>query len=205
MVTPRGNDPGVSKPLFSEAPSLPTLTSGDYTLRPILLSDARDWSAYLSDPLVTRHTSWGQVDPFTIETVVRRLIAEHSSGASCRFAVARSDNDRLVGTCGFKWWSLVNLEGELVYDLARGYWRQGIMRLAVETFLEWVYADVGLERVEALVMTTNQPSIALLERCGFTRENLLRDFRIARGIPRDFYMYPIVALNLAESNPVKQL
>jgi ribosomal-protein-alanine N-acetyltransferase len=177
------------KLLSSEAPLPPTLSYGDYTLRPFRLSDARDWSAYLSDPLVTRHTSWGQVDPATIETVVRRLIAEYSTGATCRLVVARSGDDRLVGTCGFKWWSLVNLDAELVYDLARGYWRRGIMGLAVETVLDWAFSDVGLKRVEALVMTTNQPSVALLERCGFTRESLLRNYRIAQGTPRDFYTY----------------
>ncbi len=178
-----------NKPLFSEVPLPPTLSYGDYTLRPFHLSDASDWSAYLSDPLVTRHTSWGQVDPVTIETLVRRLIAEYSTGASCRLVVTRSGDDRLLGTCGFKWWSPVNLEAELVYDLARGYWRCGIMRLAVETVLGWAFSDLGLKRIEVHVMTTNQPSIALLERCGFTREGLLRNYRVAQGTPRDFYMY----------------
>jgi hypothetical protein len=40
-------------------------------------------------------------------------------------------------------------------------------------------------------MTTNEPSIAVLERNGFQRERTLPGFRLARGIPRDFYLYSV--------------
>ena len=53
----------------------------------------------------------------------------------------------------------------------------------------WDLGDFGFNRVHAFVMTTNAPSIALLERAGFTREGTLRQFRIARDTPRDFHLY----------------
>jgi RimJ/RimL family protein N-acetyltransferase len=43
--------------------------------------------------------------------------------------------------------------------------------------------ELGLNRVHAFVMTSNQRSIRLLDRCGFSREGTLRHYRIARGDP----------------------
>jgi RimJ/RimL family protein N-acetyltransferase len=38
-------------------------------------------------------------------------------------------------------------------------------------------------------MTTNVPSIRLLEGLDFLREGTLRQYRIARGAARDFHVY----------------
>jgi RimJ/RimL family protein N-acetyltransferase len=77
----------------------------------------------------------------------------------------------------------------LVYDLSRQFWRRGIMHRAVEAVLDWTFVNTRLHRVQAVVMTTNQPSIAVLEKCGFAREGLLRGYRVAHGKPADFFMY----------------
>jgi hypothetical protein len=46
-------------------------------------------------------------------------------------------------------------------------------------------------------MTTNARSIQLLERCGFTREGTLRQYRIARGLPKDFHVFALLAQDFA--------
>ena len=91
-------------------------------------SDARAWSAYLSDSDVTRNTSWGAVDLDTIAALVQQIISDYSTGTSCRWAIARIEDDVLIGTCGFPWWSRADLNAELAYDLSPAYWRRGIMR-----------------------------------------------------------------------------
>ena len=156
-------------------------------------SDAHEWSAYLSDSGVTRTTSWGAVDLDTIDALVQRIISAYSSRTSCRWAIARNVDDLLIGTCGFSWWSRADLNAELVYDLSPTYWRRGIMRRAIGAATDWAFDAVGLNRIQAVVMNTNQPSIALLEKCGFAREGLLRQYRIARGTPADFFMYSLLA------------
>jgi RimJ/RimL family protein N-acetyltransferase len=42
-------------------------------------------------------------------------------------------------------------------------------------------------------MTTNGPSIAVLERTGFQKEATLAGYRVARGVPRDFYHYSVAS------------
>jgi RimJ/RimL family protein N-acetyltransferase len=189
-VVGRTQATGLENSLFSKGFTLPPpLPLGQYNLRAIRRSDARDWSNYLSDPEVIRNTSWGAVDLDTIDALVQRIISDYSTRASCRWAIARTHDDVLIGTCGFSWWSPAHLNAELVYDLSRPYWRRGIMHRAVNAVLQWAFVPARLNRVQAVVMTTNQPSIALLEKCGFAREGLLRQYRMARGTPADFYMY----------------
>ena len=169
----------------------PTWTLGDFRLRPLRLGDEVAWADYLSDSRVTRHTSIPTVGVATVRKSVERHISDYSTATSCRWALATA-NDTLIGTCGFSGWSLVHSHAELVYDLAPAYWRRGFMLRAVEAVLGWAFSTARFNRVHALVMISNHPSIALLERCGFAQEGTLREYRIARGIPRDFYMYALL-------------
>jgi RimJ/RimL family protein N-acetyltransferase len=169
----------------------PTWDFGDFSLRPLRLGDEVPWASYLSDLRVTQHTSIPDVDLETVARSVQRHIAEYSAATSCRWALASPDQG-LIGTCGFSNWSFAHSHAELVYDLAPAYWRRGFTRRAVNTVLGWAFSTARFNRVHAFVMTSNEPSIALLERCGFAREGTLHHFRIARATPRDFHVYAIL-------------
>jgi len=174
-----------------EGATPPTLALGDFTLRPLRPGDEVAWLEYLTDPRVTEHTSIPSVDLETVRTSVERHIAEYSTATSCRWALASPD-DRLVGTCGFSTWSLIHSHAELVYDLAPSYWRRGLMSQAVAAVLGWAFGSAGFNRAHAFVMVTNRASMSLLEHRGFAREGTLRQFRIARGTPRDFHLYALL-------------
>jgi len=169
--------------------TVPLLPLGAFTLRPLRPGDSQAWFDYLRDPRTTEHTSWPEVSAVMIAGNVDRLIAEYGSGISLRWALARVSDDVLVGTCGFTRIDRERAVAELAYDLAPAYWGCGIMGAAVDAAVAWGLTRGGLSRIEALVMDTNLRSIALLERHGFTREQLLANYRLARGVPRDFWLY----------------
>jgi ribosomal-protein-alanine N-acetyltransferase len=198
-----------SPTVVEEGKSPPILDLGDLFLRPLRPGDEIALSGYLSDPRVTEHTSIPTITVDSLIASVRRDIAAYSDGTSCRFALAGPD-DQLIGICGFNNWSLVHKHAELAYDLAPQYWRRGYMRRAVNAVVQWGFTTVGLIRVHAFVMTSNLPSIGLLERCDFTREGTLRQYRVARGRSRDFHVYAKLAQDVAptisgaSSNPSLQ-
>jgi RimJ/RimL family protein N-acetyltransferase len=84
---------------------------------------------------------------------------------------------------------LPHAHAELVYDLDPAFWRRGLMRAAVQRVLLWAFNTARFNRVHAFVMTSNAPSVRLLESLGFAREGTLQQYRVARGVPRDFYVY----------------
>jgi [ribosomal protein S5]-alanine N-acetyltransferase len=183
----------VSQPGFpKERWSPPSWDLGPFRLRPLLDSDDVALFRYLSDPRVIEHTSIPTPTLHSVSDSIHRQIESARNGLACRWALAMED-DQPIGTCGFSNWSVVHSHAELVYDLAPAYWRQGLMSSAVHTVLTWAFTDAGFHRVHAFVMTTNAPSIRLLERARFVREGTLRHFRMARGVPRDFHVYAKLA------------
>jgi len=169
----------------------PNLVAGEFRLRPFRREDADAWYGYLCDPRVTEHTSWPPITREFIAALVEKVIDDYDDLASLRWALARQDDDRLVGSCGYLRLFSERHAAELAYDLAPAYWRRGIMSSAVSTVVDWAFRMGSLSRVEAFVMTTNEPSISLLERSGFTKERLFKGHRLARGVPRDFFLYSI--------------
>lgn len=169
----------------------PTLVFGEQVLRPFRSSDAAAWHAYLCDPRVTDHTSWPPITTELINALVERTIADYDEPKSLRWALARKDDNELIGSCGYTRWLREQGTAELAYDLAPSYWVRGIMSAAVRVAVDWALNAGSLSRVEALVMTTNEPSIAVLKRTGFRRERTLPGHRLARGMPRDFHLYSV--------------
>ena len=171
---------------------LPILPSEDFRLRPLRLGDEAALLEYLCQPAVIEHTSIPAPTLASLTASLQRDITAYAKGTSFRFAVVTSD-DRLIGICGFNSWSPDHRHAELAYELAPQYWGRGVMRRAVVTILTWGLSELGLNRVHAFVMTSNHRSIGLLERCGFSREGTLRQYRIARGEPKDFHLYALLA------------
>ena len=180
-----------SVPFVALEQAPPSWRLGACALRPMRHSDSAAWYAYLADPRVVEHTSFPELTLPLVEAMVARELEGYVAGTSCRWAVTDA-NDELIGTCGFSNWSSPHSHAELVYDLAPAFWGRGLMRVAVYQVLAWALNEAGFNRVHAFVMTTNVPSIRLLEAVGFTREGTLRGYRVARGVPRDFHVYAVL-------------
>lgn len=163
---------------------------GEFRLRPLRAGDAPAWLAYLSDPRVIEHTSFPELDLSSVEAMLSRQLEGYAAAASCRWALA-DGSDRLIGTCGFSNWSLLYAHAELVYD-SPAFWGRGLMRAAVHQVLSWAFNTARFNRVHAFVMTSNTPSIRLLESLSFVREGTLQQYRIARGVARDYYVYALL-------------
>ncbi len=169
----------------------PSWSIGECRLRPLRLADAPAWHGYLRDPRVIEHTSFPELDLAAVHAMLSRQLEGYAAATSCRWALADAD-DTLIGTCGFSNWSLPHAHAELVYDLAPAFWGRGLMRAAVRQVLAWAFDTAGFNRVHAFVMTTNVPSIRVLEGLHFLREGTLRQYRIARGAARDFHLYALL-------------
>lgn len=81
---------------------------------------------------------------------------------------------------------------ELGYALSTVFQRRGIMPVALSQLLDDLFANTTLRRIEARCSTANIGSIKVLERVGFRREGLLRDYFILRRSPVDNYLYAVL-------------
>ncbi|MDI1432774.1 GNAT family N-acetyltransferase [Polyangium sorediatum] len=170
----------------------PTIDLQGARLRPLRMSDAAAFYAYLRDPAVTELTSYPVVSLPMVEAMIERYLRRWAEGELSKWGIALQHEDQLVGTCGFNEWSKVHRWAELAYDLAQAHWGTGRMRQAVDAVLQWTYQQDQIDRVHAYVRVDNRRSERLLQRSGFVREGCLRRYRIARGQPHDFYIYGLL-------------
>lgn len=87
---------------------------------------------------------------------------------------------------------MIHGRAELAYDLSPRYQGRGLSTIAANAVVRWTQDQMGLQRVQATVLDSNTPSIAVLERIGMQREGLLRQYRKVRGQARDFWMYAAI-------------
>ena len=76
----------------------------------------------------------------------------------------------------------------LGYAIDPAHEGQGLMREALEATLADAFSRLGLHRVQANVRPENARSLALLERLGFEREGLAREYLFIDGAWRDHVM-----------------
>lgn len=171
-------------------------------LRPFRMEDVEDVFAYASDPEVAQHMEWAPHRE-TAETCayLASSIEAYSKRVWLPLAVVRRDTGRVVGCFDLRVVSAGHRVGETGYVLARSEWGTGTNVEAGRLVLEHAFDHFGLNRVQAICNVENRRSSRTLEKLGMTREGTLREYRIEKGVPRDKYMYAILASEWRRDRP----
>lgn len=168
----------------------PSIETERLILREVTKNDAESLLAYLSDQQVTRHMG---LDPFVSAEDALDEIDWYQSifddGTGMRWGITIKEEDRVIGSCGFLNMSQKHRRAEIGFELSREYWGNGIAGEALEAVIAYGFSQLELNRIEALIEPANSPSQRLVERNGFMREGLLRDYEYTQGKFDDLYMY----------------
>ncbi len=173
---------------------VPPLAGDVVRLRPWREADVPGMVLAFSDPVMQRF-SW-RTTAYT-ETDARDYLAEQEEarvrGEGLNFALAEPhDQDVLLGC--------VSLD-EVRLDQGRaavGYWLapegrgRGAAAHAVRLLARWAFAELGLARLELTCGPDNKASQRVAERCGFSREGLLRSHVPFKGARRDSVLYGLL-------------
>jgi len=157
--------------------AFPRLETERLVLRRLRLSDVESLFAILADEELTR---FYDDEAFTEISQAREQIEAWASGfdewRSIRWGIVRKGTDTVIGTCGYYGFHRWHRRGSLGFELARPYWRQGIMTEALDAIIGFGFRKVGLNRIQAVVMPGNEGSEKLLEKLGFRSEGVLRQY-----------------------------
>ena len=177
------------------------LTAGNVTLRPLRLSDARTWEQLRVDNREWT-SEWDATSPITNAgpppTFLRSILSmrnEARHGRSMPFVVEYKGE--FVGQ--------LNVSG-IVFGALRGchigYWvdhrvaGRGIMTTAVALATDHLIHNVGLHRVEISIRPENVPSNRIVQRLGFTFENIRPRFLHINHDWRDHNVYVMTSEQL---------
>ena len=119
---------------------------------------------------------------------LERSPAEWEAGTAARFVLQPpgSEEGPVFGTCNYT--NMVRGPFQachLGYQIARDRQGQGLMREALEALNAFAFEAMGLHRIMANYVPGNDRSGRLLERLGFEREGLARNYLFIAGAWRD--------------------
>ena len=177
----------------------PDLETKRLLLRRLMPADAEFIYHHFSDPAVTRYLMDEPPlsEPAQAQEMIR-LYQDPAGKTYNRWGIVREQDGQLIGTCGYHRWNRRFFRAEIGYDLSPTCWGQGYMTEALCAVIQNGFGRMGLNRIEALVYTENVRSIGLLQKLGFHKEGLLRDYFYRDG---QFYDHHLLALLRREWRP----
>ncbi|MDO1581331.1 GNAT family N-acetyltransferase [Rhizobium oryzicola] len=184
---------------LSRQPDTPELYGDHHMLRLPRYTDYRQWQQLRSESrqfLQPWEPTWRH-DDLTESSFRARVIRntqEFSSGLAVPLLLFRRKDQCLLGgiTIGY-------IRRGAAQSCMIGYWMgekhagNGHMFAALRLVVPYVFSGLQLHRIEAACIPDNWKSIRLLEKVGFKREGLLREYLKINGEWRDHLMYSLLA------------
>jgi ribosomal-protein-alanine N-acetyltransferase len=167
-------------------------------LRPPQMIDYPQWSR-LREESRTFLTPWEPIWPSDDLTRsgfrrrLRRYAEDIAADRSYPFLIFRDHDESLLGGV-----TVANVRRGIVQAGTIGYWigaaysGRGLMTAALRVLLPTLFGELSLHRVEAACIPTNNSSVRVLEKCGFTREGLARRYLCINGVWQDHYLFGLL-------------
>lgn len=165
------------------------------SLRPFQVSDDEPmYNNWASDPEVTRYLTW-KPHPDLDETrrILAMFIAEAQSPDNYHWAIVPRDLGQPIGAVGITNVSDALRSGSLGYCIGKAWWGDGVMSEAVTAVLDFMFGEVGLERIEGLHDVQNPASGRVMQKVGMRHEGTCRKRSPdGDGVLQDVEMYAIL-------------
>ena len=153
-----------------------TIETSRLILRRAVLEDAepmfRNWA---SDPDVTKYLTWPAHSNITVsETVLKSWLQEYEKESYYQWMIVLKERGEPIGSI-----SVVNqrddiAEAEIGYCIGKRWWHQGIMTEALGAVMDYLFDEVGMNRIEAKHDINNPNSGAVMKKCGMFYEGTAR-------------------------------
>ena len=171
----------------------PAIETDRLIMREIVLNDAQALFNIFSSEKVMKY--YGMFPLEEIEQA-ERLIMTFREGfdneKTIRWAITLKDTGEFIGTCGFHNMQIRSFRAEIGYEISEVHWNNGYVTEAIRAMLEFGFAVMGLNRIEALVYPENVGSHKALEKLGFKEEGLLREYAYFRERFQDLVMHSVL-------------
>jgi RimJ/RimL family protein N-acetyltransferase len=171
-----------------------TLQGERLTLREFDDADEARLHAFVSDPEVTRFTTWGPNTPADTRAFLDEVRDDARSADRTRFGLAAVDTatGRLLGSVGLFVENREHLRGELGWVFDPVYWGRGYATEATRILVRFGFDDLGLHRISATCHPDNAASARVLEKAGMTFEGRMGGHMRGRDGWRDSLLYAVV-------------
>ena len=182
--------------------ALPVLPGAGFQMRELRISDAASLFALLTTEEVAQFitpppTSVGGFERF-IEYAHRR----RSQGEFACFAVVPEGLDTAVGIFQLRALDAGFSTAEWGFALGSAFWGRGLFQQGAELLLAFAFDQVGVNRLEARAMASNDRGNGALRKMGARKEGVLRQAMAKGGCLHDAHLWAIVETDWRQANGV---
>lgn len=167
--------------------------------------DDRDGlAAIVGSPEVTYWLSFDQRNEAETAEMLTGILdrAKHKPRSEYYLAISRSTTDNVIGLCRL---ALGGVKAaKLGFAVRADLWGQGVATDATATMVNFAFTTLELHRVTAAIGPSNEASIAIAKKLGFSYEGRLRDHVFTNGRWRDSLLYSILGPEWPTAHPANQ-
>ena len=169
----------------------PELKTKRLLLRRLERTDARAMFFLRSDENILRYLGKEPAKTITeAEEFIGRINKDVDENESILWGIALLDNPAvIIGTICLWNFRKEHYRSEIGYILHPDFWRQGIMKEAINCVVGYGFTIMGLHSIEAQLSPANTASSGVLESTGFVKEGLLKESFYFRGEFGDTLIY----------------
>ena len=150
-------------------------------------SDLMKSLAYANDYEVMRGASGAILYPSTVDDAARDMGKNTSfTSGEYQFAIETKEDHCFIGQCGFVKVNWKNRVGELAILIGdQAYRGKGYGADAIQTLCTFGFMEMNLHKIKAVVFDFNEAALRCYEKCGFTREGILKQEIFREGAYHD--------------------
>ena len=123
---------------------------------------------WASDDEVTKFLTWPtHADVSVTEGILGQWVPQYEKDDYYNWAIVLKEHgSQPIGNINVAHWSEDREAPEIGYCMGRRWWHQGIMSEALGAVLDFLFDQVGVERIVALHDTNNPHSGGVMRKCG---------------------------------------
>ena len=172
-----------------------TIETKRLALRRFVSEDAQAmFENWASDPKVAEYVTWPAHDsPAISRMIVDKWVSEYAAPDRYNWAIELKELGQPIGNI-----DVVQLKDSIEmahvgYCIGAAWWHKGIMSEALAAVMDFLFDEVGVNRVEARHDSDNPNSGGVMKKCGMKYEGTLRQsLRNKQGRYSDLCCYALL-------------
>ncbi len=178
---------------------LPTLRTPRLTLREVRPTDATALAALMNDEAVMRFLAAPPATPDDFRRFIDWTHQKRREGSYACFGIVPRGMKTPIGFFQLRALDSDCRTAEWGFALGRAYWGSGYFIEGAHAMLTFVFEHLGIERLEARVLTDNARANAAMHKIGATQEAVLRRSFDKDGTLHDTRLWSLLDSDWRES------
>lgn len=153
------------------------LESKNLILRRLTMDDAQAmYDNWASDDEVTKYLTWPTHENIGVtKSVLKDWMQKYEQDDYYNWAIIYKENgDEPIGNIAVVDHNDSAMKAHIGYCIGRKWWHKGITSEALKCVIDFLFNEVGMQRIEARHDTRNPHSGDVMKKCGMKYEGTLR-------------------------------